>query len=79
MKIFALGIMLMMVFQSVPLFPEESSFVVAQSGCCKQLDRQGGYWRIIGYDFGQCSALNSEWDGDDIYQPQGNYWWDAAC
>ena len=48
----------------------------AVSGCCKQ--KVGDNWRRIGDDFEQCKALN-EADGDNVFEPTGNYWWDAGC
>ena len=50
--------------------------VVAISGCCKH--REGGAWVNIGRDFDQCSDLNAD-EGDDIFAPEGNVWWDSRC
>ncbi len=51
---------------------------IAISGCCKE--RVGtNRWRNIGNDFATCKELNSEHDGDDIFQPSKKYWWDVGC
>lgn len=51
----------------------------AQSGCCKQRRSTGEPWYVNGLNFGQCSNLNSQTDGDNVYAPSGRVWWDQNC
>jgi hypothetical protein len=49
---------------------------VAASGCCKQ--KVGNNWHRINETFENCKSLN-EADGDNVFEPTGNYWWDVSC
>lgn len=53
------------------------NMVVAMSGCCKESD--GGDWFNIHRDFDRCVEDNAEADGDDVFAPEGEFWWDARC
>lgn len=52
--------------------------VVSIPGCCKRFIN--GEWQIIGRDMNRCLELNTRFDQrDDIYSPQGQFWWDTEC
>jgi hypothetical protein len=55
-----------------------SEEAIAVSGCCKQ--RVGAKWRRIDDNFEQCKRRNDNRDqGDDIFAPVGEIWWDVGC
>lgn len=63
-----------LIFAAPLVVPLSQSF--ASSGCC--LKRDGGSWAEIGSDFDLCDQLNSA-DGDDIFEPSGQFWWSIDC
>ncbi|MFQ6023549.1 MAG: hypothetical protein ACE5NW_12585 [Acidiferrobacterales bacterium] len=52
--------------------------VFAGSGCCKARQSKNDPWQKIGTDLNQCAELNQA-DNDNVLQPSGLVWWDAAC
>ena len=49
----------------------------AMDGCCKRREDSG--WSIVNRTFAQCDAANADSDGDDIFEPSGQWGWDSAC
>ena len=50
--------------------------VLAVSGVCKK--KVGNYWRRTDETFESCKQLNQKVDGDNVFDPTGDYWWDVS-
>ena len=53
--------------------------LLAVSGCCKERKSTDDPWRKTRRNLDSCKKLNDEKDKDNVFNPNGLFWWDIAC
>jgi len=60
-------------------FLAAKSAVADPAGCCEQRANVGAEWAKNNLNFASCEQLNRALDNDDIFQPNGQVWWNSNC